>query len=126
MTSHGRTCGDMWQSRRAGRGMVTAEFAVSSLAAVAVTIMLCWAVSLLMLQIRCHETAAEVARQYARDDTIAVAEAKSHAPTGATVTLQRSCCCVHVTVQAQGRPWGHLLPAYPLTSEFAIVMEPGS
>ena len=49
-----------------GRGMVTAELAVTTLSAFTLLVMMCWGISLVVLQLRCIDTAAAVARQTAR------------------------------------------------------------
>ena len=57
-----------------GRGLVTAELAVTTLAAFAVLTMMCWGIYLVVTQLRCVDTAAAVARQAARGDTTAVGQ----------------------------------------------------
>ena len=51
--------------------MVTAELAVATLAALAMLTMMCWGVYLVVIQLRCTDTAAAVARQVARGDKAA-------------------------------------------------------
>ena len=65
--------------RRDARGMVTAELAVTTLAAFAVLTMMCWGIYLVVTQLRCVDAAAAVARQAARDDDSAVVKAKAGA-----------------------------------------------
>ena len=43
--------------------MVTAELAVTTLSAFTLLVMMCWGISLVILQLRCIDTAAAVARQ---------------------------------------------------------------
>ena len=69
-----------------GRGMVTAELAVTTLSAFTLLVMLCWGISLVVIQLRCIDTAAAVARQAARGDEAGVAHARSQAPAGAKIT----------------------------------------
>jgi hypothetical protein len=71
------------------RGMVTAELAVTTLAAFAVLTMMCWGIYLVVTQLRCVDAAAAVARQAARADAAAVAKAKAGAPTGATIMIDK-------------------------------------
>ena len=83
MTSNRRDV--LFARRRDGRGMVTAELAVSILAALAVLTMLCWGIYLILMQMRIIDTAGEVARQAARGDKAGVARAEDDAPRGAVV-----------------------------------------
>ena len=49
-------------TRRArDRGMVTAELAVATLAAMTLMVMLCWGIYLIVMQLRCEDVAAAVA-----------------------------------------------------------------
>jgi hypothetical protein len=48
------------------RGMVTAELAVTTLAAFALLTTMCWGIYLVVTQLRCVDTAAAIARQAAR------------------------------------------------------------
>src|SRR5215210_8702307 len=89
---------------RDGRGMVTAELAVTTLTAFTLLVVMCWAISLLVVQLRCIDTAAAVARQAARGDQAGVAQAKGNAPQGAQVTVQRRPDLVSVTVRVAARP----------------------
>lgn len=75
--------------RRRQRGMVTVELAIGCITAVLVTACL---VSLAMLgvaQSACAESSAQLARQSARGDDAAVAAARSRAPEGARVSIDR-------------------------------------
>ena len=63
--------------------MVTVELAVTTLAALALLMMMAWGISLIVLQLRLVDTAAAVARQAARGDRAAVTRIKAAAPTGA-------------------------------------------
>ena len=92
------------QRRSSERGMVTAELAVATLAAGALLAALSWGVFMITLQLRCIDSAAEVARQAARGDTAAVAAAKARAPLGATFDIRRTAELVTVEV---------VLPVHP-------------
>ena len=91
-------------NRRGQRGMVTAELAVATLAALAVLLLLSWGIYLMVMQVRCIDTAAEVARQAARGDDAAVARAQREAPAGARVHINRSEALVRVEVRVVARP----------------------
>ena len=109
-----------------GRGMVTAELAVTTLSAFTLLVMMCWGISLVVLQLRCIDTAAAVARQTARDDEAAVAHARSRAPAGATITVQRRPSLVTVTVRVAARPLADWLVVVPLQARAQVVPEPAT
>ncbi len=104
--------------------MVTAELAVAILTAMAVLAMMTWGVQVVMLQVRCADTAAAVARQEARDDRAGVARARSGAPDGAEVSVRRSPGLVSVSVRLTARPWTAWLPAVSLRAGAEVVPEP--
>jgi hypothetical protein len=106
------------------RGMVTAELAVTTLAAFAVLTMMCWGIYLVVTQLRCVDAAAAVARQAARADTTAVGKAKAAAPSGATISIDKRPSLVTVTVRVKARPLGRWLPAVPLEARAQVVPEP--
>ena len=110
--------------RRDARGMVTAELAVTTLAAFAVLTMMCWGIYLVVTQLRCVDAAAAVARQAARDDDSAVVKAKAGAPSGATITIEKRPSLVTVTVKVRSRPLGRWLVAVPLGARAQVVPEP--
>jgi type IV secretory pathway TrbD component len=89
------------RSRAASRGMVTFELAIGVLAAVLVAFVLSWLIGLVTLQVRCADTAAQVARYLARDDQTLAQEAAVRAPTGAQVDINDGATEVTVTVTAQ-------------------------
>ena len=62
--------------------MVTAELAVATLAALVIMLLLSWGIYLMVVQVRCIDTAGEVARQAARGDDAAVARAGGRRPRG--------------------------------------------
>ena len=94
--------------------MVTAELAVTTLAAFAVLMMMCWGIYLVVTQLRCVDAAAAVARQAARADAAAVVKAEAGAPTGATIMIDKRPNLVTVTVRVRARPLGRWMAAVPL------------
>jgi hypothetical protein len=104
--------------------MVTAELAVTTLAAFAVLTMMCWGIYLVVTQLRCVDAAAAVARQAARADASGVARAKTAAPTGATIMIDKRPSLVTVTVRVKARPLGRWLGAVPLEARAHVVPEP--
>lgn len=106
------------------RGMVTTEIAVGTLAVLTLAAMLAWLVAAVGLQLRCMDTAGEVARQAARGDDNAVRQARADAPSGATVDLRRGGGVVMVTVTAQHR-FVPRLPAVPVSAAATVILEPG-
>jgi hypothetical protein len=105
--------------------MVTAELAVTTLAAFALLTMMCWGIYLVVTQLRCVDAAAAVARQAARADDAAVATAKAGAPSGAVITIEKRPNLVTVTVHVTARPLGRWLAAVPLEAHANVVPEPG-
>jgi hypothetical protein len=108
------------------RGMVTAELAVTTLAAFALLTTVCWGIYLVVTQLRCVDTAAAIARQAARGDTIAVTKAKAAAPAGATIAIDERPSLVTVTVRVRARPLGRWLVAVPLEARAQVVPEPAA
>jgi hypothetical protein len=104
--------------------MVTAELAVTTLAAFAVLIMMCWGIYLVVTQLRCVDAAAAIARQAARGDTMAVDEAKAAAPSGATIVIDERPSLVTVAVRVKARPLGRWLVAVPLEARAQVIPEP--
>ena len=109
-----------------GRGMVTAELAVTILTAFTLLVMMCWGISLVVLQLRCIDTAAAVARQTARGDDAGVAHARSQAPADAKVTVQQRASLVTVTVRVSARPLADWLVTVPLQARASVVREPAT
>ena len=107
-------------------GMVTAELAVTTLAAFAVLTMMCWGIYLVVTQLRCVDAAAAVARQVARADAAAVTKAKAGAPTGATIMIDKRPNLVTVTVRVRARPLGRWMAAVPLEARAQVVPEPAA
>lgn len=110
--------------RHDSRGMVTAELAVSTLAVLAVLTMLCWVIYVVVLQVRCMETAGEVARQAARGDRAAVRRAERDAPPGAHVQVRSGVQTTSVTVRLDARPLARWLVVVPLYAEAQVATEP--
>lgn len=110
--------------RRSQRGMVTAEFAVGLLTAGLAATLACWVVMLVALQARCADVAGQVARQVARADDEAAAEAKRRVPDGGTVQVSKGQREVRVVVQAS-RSWGPIGPVR-LEGRAVADLEPGT
>jgi hypothetical protein len=108
------------------RGLVTAELAVTTLAAFAVLTMMCWGIYVVVTQLRCVDAAASVARQAARGDDTAVARAKAGVPSGATITIDKRPNLVTVTVRVKARPLGRWLASVPLEAHAQVVPEPSA
>lgn len=106
------------------RGMVTAELAVATLAALVIMLLLSWGIYLMVVQVRCIDTAAEVARQAARGDDAAVARAGREAPAGARVRIARSEGLVRVDVSVVAKPLTDQLVGVPLRARAEVVPEP--
>lgn len=107
------------------RGVVTAEFAMALLAATVVAVVLMWAVLLLVIQLRCIDSAEEIARQVARGDDAMVAAARRDAPLGAQVSQQVEGAVVVIRVRVDARPLRGLLPSIPVHAEARALKEPG-
>lgn len=69
------------------RGMVTAELAISIMAATIVAALLAWSIGLVATQARCEEIAARVARFESRGDEEFAEKARANAPEGADVQV---------------------------------------
>lgn len=105
------------------RGMVTAELAVGILAACLISIALAWCVSLVGAQIRCSDSAAAIARQYARDDLVGAQIASGSAPEGAEVTVSRDGQLVEVSVTVERSFVGF---STLVTGKAQMIPEPGN
>jgi len=124
--------GRAWKSRRHGarrargrgdRGMVTVEIAVGLLTLALLCLTAMAVVSAVVVQIRCGDTAAAVARQLARGDTDAADRARSAAPPGAVVSVTTAHDRVTVRVSVTER-LGRLGPLR-LSSQAEAALEPG-
>lgn len=105
--------------------MVTAELALGGLLLGALVALMCWLLGVVVLQVRCLDATAEIARQAARGDSGAVADARSKLPSGATVELRREGDWVRAqTTLEVAFPLGPDTPLR-LTLERATLMEPG-
>lgn len=123
-TLRGGAIGADRRRQRDGRGMVTAELAVTTLSAFTLLVMMCGGISVVILQLRCIDTAAAVARQTARGDEAGVTHARSRAPAGAKITVQRRASLVTVTVSVAARPLTDRLVVVPLQARAQVVAEP--
>ena len=108
------------------RGMVTAELAVTTLAAFALLTAMCWGMYLVVTQLRCVDAAAAIARQAARGDTVAITKAKAGAPSGATIAIDKRPNLVIVSVRVKARPLARWLVAVPLQARAQVVPEPAA
>ncbi len=106
------------------RGMVTVELAVATLAALVIMLLLSWGIYLMVVQVRCIDSAGEVARQAARGDDAAVARARREAPAGSRVQISRSEGLVRVTVSVVAKPLTTRLVGVPLRARAEVVPEP--
>jgi hypothetical protein len=111
---------------RDARGMVTAELAVTTLAAFAMLTMMCWGIYLVVTQLRCVDAAAAIARQAARGDATAVGKARAAAPSGAAIVIDERPNLVTVIVRVKARPLGHWLVAVPLEARAEVIPEPAA
>ena len=105
--------------------MVTAELAVATLAACTLMLMLCWGIYLVVMQVRCIDVAAEVARQSARGDKAATTAAERDAPRGAVVDIRRSRSLTSVEVRLSARPLARWMVSVPLRAHAEVANEPG-
>lgn len=105
--------------------MVTAELAVATLAALTLLLMMLWGIYLVVMQLRCVDTAAAVARQAARGDQAGVRQARVDAPAGAQVSVSTRAEVVTVWVRLQARPIAPGLARVPLSARAEVAMEPG-
>lgn len=103
--------------------MVTAELAVSLLAAAVLVCLAAWAVGLVSLQGSCRSSASEIADQLARGDTSVAAKARHNVPQGATVSTSTSAGWVRVRVSAE-RSMGRVGPI-TVVGTASAPLEPG-
>lgn len=106
------------------RGMVTLELALASLGAAAALVLLAWVLTVVMLLVRCQDTATGIARQEARGDHAAAARVAAAGPERAEVGVRRDRDQVQVTVTLEARPWASWLPSVPLSAEATVIAEP--
>lgn len=105
--------------------MVTVEVALGAIALMLATLAGLWLVGVVGLQLRCVDTAGEIARQLARGDRVAADRVAADRPAGASVRSRREGNEVVVTVQLQAQ-FVRALPAVPLTAEARVLLEPGA
>ena len=104
-----------WPDRaRDGRGMVTAELAVATLTAFTLLIMMCWGIFLLVIQLRCIDTATAVAPASRSWRSGRSGSRKGQRTSGAKVVVQRRPELVTVTVRVALRPLADWLVTVPL------------
>ena len=104
--------------------MVTLELALASLGATAVLVVLAWVLTVVMLLVRCQDTATGIARQEARGDHAAAARVAAAGPQGAEVETRHDQDQILVTVTLAARPWADWLPSVPLTARATVIGEP--
>src|SRR3954451_5580290 len=105
--------------------MVTAELAVATLAALALLAMMLWGIFLVVVELRCVDTASALARQAARGDAAGVRAARAAAPAVASVSTSPRWGVVTVSVRVRARPLAAGLPAVPLGASARVAKEPG-
>lgn len=110
--------------RRAQRGFTTIELAIGLISLTMAAGVLVFAAQLLVLQLRCVDSATEIARQEARGDVRRVAAAEANLPPGATVHRERHGDLAQVSVELSARPWS-AMPAVPLSARATRALEPG-
>jgi len=104
--------------------MVTLELALATLGAAAVLVVLAWVLTVVMLLVRCQDTATGIARQEARGDSDASSRVASGRPQGARVAIGRERDEIHIVVTLEARPWAAWLPSVPLTASATAIAEP--
>jgi len=108
----------------ASRGMVTAELAIGILSATMLAIFLCWGVSIVVVHTEVTDVAAQIARADARGDKASSAEAKTHAPDGATIEVEKTGDQVRVSVSVPVT-YGHFI-TINVKGHATMPREPGS
>ncbi|WP_432558720.1 TadE family type IV pilus minor pilin [Granulicoccus sp. GXG6511] len=110
--------------KQQARGMVTVELALALIGLALATLVGMWFVWMLGQQIRCADTAREVARQLARGDDTAAHRAAQAGPRGSAVSSERRDGDAVVIVRLRARPFDRL-PAVPLEATARVALEPG-
>ena len=113
---------------RRERGMVTAELATIVPFGVAFAFLLLWVISLGLTQIRITDASREAARMLARGEGIEAATrmARSHAPDGASVSVDTGSGVVTVKVTARSRmplPYFSHVGSQPMESASVAAVE---
>jgi hypothetical protein len=107
------------------RGSVTAELAAALPALLLLLVAGVMAVSVAGVKVRCVAAARDGALGEARGGS-GVEAARRVAPDGASVTVAIDGDLAQVTVSAQVRPFGDLLPAITVSGSAVAAVEPGS
>ena len=105
------------------RGWVSVEMAFAALGIGLAAVFLVGVIGAGLTQIRCHDAAAEIARQAARDDLGAVQQIKDRLSETSTVQISRDGDDVVVSVSMDMRPWGPWLPSFQVHSTASIGYE---
>ena len=87
--------------------------------------MMLWGIFLVVVELRCVDTASTVARQAARGDKAGVRMARAAAPAGASVSTSNRSGVVTVEVRVRARPLVEGLPSVPLGATAHVAKEPG-
>ena len=110
--------------RRNRRGMVTVELAVGLLAAGLACVLACLVINLVVIQTRCGDVAAQLARQLARGDQAQADAVRASAPRGSRIVVTKSGSEVKVSVDLDQRVVR--LGTVHLHSHAVAVAEPGT
>lgn len=111
-------------AQRPDRGMVTVELALAMISLTLATVAGLWLVWVLGQQLRCVDTAGEVARQIARGDRAGAERAAAGRPAGSNITTRRESGDAVVEVRLDARPFASL-PTVPLRAQARVALEPG-
>ena len=111
--------------RRSDRGAVTVEAAFASVGLVALLAVLVSAIGVVLVQVQCVDAAGAIARQAARGDAAAVAEAESHLPKDGHVVIRTTATTVAVRVEAPASVVPGSALTIDLSAETTAVLEPG-
>jgi len=107
----------------AQRGWVSVEMAFAAMGIGVAVVFLIGVVSVGLTQIRCSDAAAEIARQAARADLVAVQEIEDRLPENSTIQITRSGDDVVVSVSVQLTPWGRWLPPFEVHATASVAYE---
>jgi Flp pilus assembly protein TadG len=111
--------------RRSERGAVTVEAAFASVGLVALLAVLVSAIGVVLVQVQCVDAAGAIARQAARGDTAAVAEAEGQLPKDGHVVIRSNATTVTVRVEARASVVPGSSLTVDLSAETTAVLEPG-
>lgn len=104
--------------------MVTVELVFGFLIVSIMLAVFGWGILLFGVQVGCIDTARNVARQAARGDQDAVAQAEAQAPHGARITIDTSSQQIAVDVTVRSKPFD-FIPAIILRADAIALPEPG-